>query len=149
MSAIERSPCTDPCTILARERLGSARARIRRDGAMFQQSHTLEVELDGQRYSHFLGADGNPGYGSDIPQSYAFGRLEVVEIDGDRSTPEVVVLGIDNGQPSADVCRLAPTPCCLYSMVAGRRNGRLVTPTFDGRGHLVVAGEPVDLHFCP
>lgn len=149
MSAVGRTSCTAPCAVLARERFGAVRARVRRDGAMFERSYALEVEVGGQRYSHFLGADGNPGYGSDIPQSYDFDRLEVVEIDGDRGTPEVVVLGTDNGQPSADVCRLAPDPCCLYSMVAGRRNGRIVAPTFDGRGHLMVAGQPVELRFCP
>ncbi len=149
MRTVERTRCTDPCKVLARERLGDVRVRVRRDGEVLDHQYVLEAEVGGQRYSHFLGGDGSPGYGSTMPQSYHFSRLEVVEIDGDRSTPEVVVLGIANGQPSANVCRLAPTPCCLYGMVAGRSGGRIEAPTFDGRGHLMVAGEPVELRFCP
>ena len=148
MRSVAQSRCGDPCTILARKRIGGVRVRVRREGEPRHHSYSLETEVGGQRYRHFLGGDGNPGDGSSMPQSYHFVRLEAVEIDGDRSTPEVVVLGIDNGQPSADVCRLAPTPCCLFSMVAGRTRGRIDAPTFDGRGHLMVAGEPVDLRFC-
>jgi len=115
---------------------------------MRHQGYSLVSTHRGRTHTVYLGGDGNPGYSSDVPQSYGFSRLVPVEIDGDRRTPEVVVLGTSTGQPTALVCRLAPTPCCLYSMVAARRGGRLVAPTFDGQGHLMTADGPVDLSFC-
>lgn len=140
--------CRAPdCRVLARRRIGGARVRVERVGRR-EQSYSLVSTYRGRTHGVHLGGDGNPGYGSDVPQSYGFSRLVPVEIDGDRRTPEVVVLGTSTGQPTAHVCRLAPTPCCLYSMVAGRRNGELVPPTFDGQGHLMMPDGPVDLSFC-
>ncbi|MEM9071781.1 MAG: hypothetical protein AAGE52_24945 [Myxococcota bacterium] len=134
--------CPQRCQVLQRLRVGPAHAEVLREERGPRSTVMLFVRLGRRLFVETLGGDG-PSFGGEAV-TYSFDRLHAVEVDGDSATPEVVVLS-SGRDPSATVCRLAPTPCCLHAMVAELGATGPVPPRFDGHGNLVSPHVAIEL----
>ena len=140
--------CPAPCRVLARRRVGTARVQVLEQGRGRRTAVFLFVRVGRESYAHLLGANGPPGFGSLEPIHYSFDRVEPIDIDGRRATPEIAVLSGYGQEATATVCRLAPDPCCLFDMVAATDAGRPVAPSTDGQGNLLGPSGPIPVRFC-